>query len=201
MTSPLRKASLEPQVQASDAARVARELRHAKWFGPARVLAVHVDRLELELDDDELTPSERRVTARNALAWPYEPAAGDELLALVGPRGAFVIGVLSGTGKTRLSFEGDVELRAEGGTLRLAGDDGVSIDGPAVAIRARAIDLVADAASHIFGTLKKTVRELYVLRAGERHDIVEGASVTHAKTARILTREKVTINGKEIFLG
>jgi hypothetical protein len=45
------------------------------------------------------------------------------------------------------------------------------------------------------------VRQLLSVRAGEQHTLVEGTSQLVAKNARTLSEGKVTINGKEIFLG
>jgi len=49
--------------------------------------------------------------------------------------------------------------------------------------------------------LRRHVRDLLSLRAGKSHTVVDGSSFSQSKSATILTEEKVTINGKEIFLG
>ncbi|MBK6513146.1 MAG: DUF3540 domain-containing protein [Polyangiaceae bacterium] len=178
------------------AAGVAAALAGAgRTLGPGRVTAMKADRLTLSLSDGRL------VEARSALAWPYEPALGDELLVVGEGDLHYVIGVLRGTGTTRLAFEGDVELSARGGSVDIRADRGVSIGAPDVHVEADRLTIVAEAAQKIVGTLRQTVRELFTLRAKEQHTLVEGNVLSHSKATRIVSEEKVTINGKEIFLG
>lgn len=179
----------------------------ARFFGPGRVTALLADRIELAIPSESATPvrdgaaPERIVEARNALAWPYEPMVGDELLVAGGGAAFFVIGVLRGSGTTQLAFDGDLELYARGGELRLAADRGVRIDAPEVAVRSQAFHVVAEAATQIVGTLRHTVRELFALRAKEHVSQVEGNVLSQAKSMRMVSEDKVTLNGKEIFLG
>lgn len=174
----------------------------ARFFGPGRVTAMFADRIELSLSSEDAGQHVmEKVVARNALAWPYQPVVGDELLVAGGGSAYFVIGVLRGSGTTQLAFDGNVELRARGGELRLAADRGVQIDAPEVAVRSHAFHVVAEAATQIVGTLRHTVRELFALRAKEQVTQVEGTVLSHAKSMRMVSEDKVTLNGKEIFLG
>ncbi|MFO0554673.1 MAG: DUF3540 domain-containing protein [Polyangiaceae bacterium] len=165
-----------------------------RYLGPGVVVATRADRIELELEGGE------RVDARAALPWPYEAAVGDELLVVGEGARHFVIGVLRGRGAIRLDFEGDVKLSATG-RLDLAADKGVSIRAPDVHVESDRLTIVAEAAHKIVGTLRQTVRDLFTLRAKEQHTLVEGNVLSHSKATRIVSEEKVTINGKEIFLG
>ena len=136
-----------------------------------------------------------------ALAFTYAPVPGDIALVIGNPDGHYVIGVLSGQGKATLAIPGDVELRAVGGRLRLTGDKGVSIDGDDVEVRAGALRMIAGTLSQKLHTLRQTVTELWSVRAGEAHTVVDGATLQQSKSATILTEENVTINGRAIHLG
>jgi hypothetical protein len=164
------------------------------WLSPCRVTSLGAAGVDVR------TPDGRVFAARLALALPYEPAVGDELLLLGDATNAYVVGVLSGSGSTRLALEGDVSLSASG-KLDLRAGQGVSIEAPAVAITTSRLSMVAGRVSQVFDALQKTVRELYSVRAGEQQTLVEGTSQLTAKNSRILSEGKVTINGKEIFLG
>lgn len=166
-----------------------------RYLGPGRVTARSADRLQLTLSTG------RVVEARSALAWPYEAVVGDELLVVGEGEQNYVIGVLRGQGHTRLTFEGDVSITARNGDLRLRADRALSLGAPDVSVDADRLTLVAEAAHKIVGTLRQTVRELFTLRAKEHHTLVEGNVLSHSKATRIVSEEKVTINGKEIFLG
>jgi hypothetical protein len=186
------------EATARSAAResAASSLRAAsEYLGPARVAEVAGGTVTVDL------PGGATARATMALAFPYRPAQGDTLL-VVGRDGAFyVIGVIQGTGETVLSFAGGVELRAEGGPLRLASDQSVEVQAPEVAIDAGRMRLYAEAAVEKLGTLYQHVRGLLRARAGESETIVDAGALTRAKSATILTEEAMTLNGKQINLG
>jgi hypothetical protein len=165
------------------------------YLGPARVLEVAGSAVSVSLPDGA------SARARMALAFPYRPSRGDTLL-VVGREGVFyVIGVLEGAGDTVLSFAGGVELRAEGGPLRLASDQAVELRAPEVGVDAGSLRLFAEAAVEKLGALYQHVRGLYRARAGESETVVDGSALTRAGSATILTSETMTINGKQIHLG
>lgn len=165
------------------------------YLGPARVVAATPAGVRVEIGGVE-------ATATMALAFPYEPVEGDVLL-VIGAEGGdcYVIGVLSGAGRTVLDVPGDVEIRARGGSLSLAGEQGVHIAGPEVAIEARTLRSTADALVQKVGTLYQRVAALLSVRAGESETVVDGAQVTRAKTAAFLTEGAMSLNGKQIHLG
>lgn len=164
------------------------------WLSPGLVVAVAADHVVLEL------ASKQRVKARMALAIPYEAALGDELLVLGGASQAYVTGVLQGRGQNSLVMKGDVRLAAEG-KLSIASTESITFEAPVVETRAEAIHTVAGRVTEVFDSVRKTVRQLLAVRAGEQNTLVEGTSQLVAKNARTLSEGKVTINGKEIFLG
>ncbi|NUP09201.1 MAG: DUF3540 domain-containing protein [Polyangiaceae bacterium] len=164
------------------------------WLRPAQVVATTADSVRVTTADGRI------VSARLALALPYEPAIGDELLLLGDASSAYVVGVLRGSGQTRLALEGDVALSASG-RLELRGGTGVAIDAPEVQVRATRVGILASRMTEIYDTVRTTVRELLSVRAAEQRTLVDGTSHLQAKNARVLSEAKVTINGKEIFLG
>jgi hypothetical protein len=165
------------------------------YLGPAAVLDVRPGAVQVELRGGTV------VTARMALAFPYEPAPGDTLLVIGKGADHYVIGVLHGSGRTSLTMVGDVELRASEGVLRLSGDRGVELRGPEVEISASKLRVVAAAALQRFTSLCQRVTDLLSVQAGEAHTVVHGSQLTQAKNATMLTEEIMTINGKQIHLG
>lgn len=163
-------------------------------LGPAEVLKGGAAAVTVRLADG----SERE--AKVALAFAYEPAEGDTVLAIGDEAGCYVIGVLAGTGKAALTFPGDLTVRA-GGRLHLAGEDGVDIEGPAVQVRTGTLSMLARAVTQRFDSLKQHVVDLLSVQAGKQHTTIEGSSFTSAESSTLLTKEKVTINGKAIHLG
>jgi hypothetical protein len=143
----------------------------------------------------------REVSATFALALPYAACEGDLLLLIGDQAGYFVIGVVSGQGKTSLEMQGNVSLRAVGGQLDLTGDEGVRVRGPSVEVHADKLRTVARSVVEMFQTFHQHVAELLHVQAGQQVSIVDEGSYQQAKTTAIQTEETVTINGKEIHLG
>lgn len=164
-------------------------------LGPAEVIEVNASEVKVELPDGSI------VRAALALAFPYEPSVGDTLLVIGKGDDHYSIGVLRGTGKAALSFQGDVDLRAVGGSLTLAADKGVEIEGPEVLVRSSKLRMIAETVIEKFASVYQRVSGLLSVHAKEAHTVVEEASLTHAKSASITTEETVTVNGKQIHLG
>jgi hypothetical protein len=165
------------------------------YLGPAAVVEVGPGDLEARL------PGGAVVRAELALAFPYRPAAEDVVLVIGRGDAHYVIGVLRGSGETTLSFEGDVSLRAVRGKLRLTGDEGVEVKGRELEILVGAFKLVADSMVHKATSAYQRITGLFSARAGESHTVVDGTSTSKAKNGVLLTEEKMTINGKQIYLG
>ena len=176
----------------SEAAAVARA---EDYLGPATVVETGSPEVKVELPDGGVR------AARPAFVVPYEPAAGDVLLVIAKGASCYAIGVLHGTGKTVLAMPGDVEVRAEGGTLRFFGEKGIDLVGPEVSVQAEKLRMVAGSVTQKFTSLVQRVRGLLSVQAKEVHTVAEEAHVTHAKSAAVLTEETMTINGKQIHLG
>jgi Protein of unknown function (DUF3540) len=164
------------------------------YLGPAEVVGLGPP-LAVRL------PSGAVVDAAMALAVPYEPAMADEVLVIGKGEGHYVIGVLHGRGRVSLALEGDVDLHATNGKLRLRGDAGVELLGPELQVRTGRVEVIAGAVIQRFASLTQRVAKLLSVRAGEAHTVVEGAQVTQAESAAILTEGTMTLNGKQIHLG
>jgi hypothetical protein len=167
----------------------------AEYLGPAPVVRVEGSDVIVEL------PGGATVRAALAFAFPYAPSSGDVLLVIGKGGEHYAIGVLQGTGRTTLTFPGDVELRAEGGALRLWGEKGVELLGPGLAVQVDKIQVIAGAVTQKLGSLVQRVRDLASLHAREVHTTVDESAVTKARNASVLTEETMTINGKEVHLG
>lgn len=164
------------------------------YLGPAKVVQAAALTADVEL------PTGTRQTARLALAYTYEPRAGDEVLVIGNADGHWIIGVIQGTGPAVMRFPADAEISA-GGTLRLTADQGVEVRALDFAVTTQKIRMIASEVAHSFKNLRQRVQELMSVQAGQTHTVVEGSMHSQSKSASILTEEKVSINGKEVHLG
>jgi hypothetical protein len=185
------KTSHEPAFSASHATPVGSA---CDYLGPARVLGGGPTQIDVELSPG------RAVSAKLALAFPYAWRADDTVLVIGGPAGHYVIGVLQGAGASVVDVPGDLELRA-GGQLRLTAERGVCIEAPVVEMRSAKLNVLADAVVHTFTSLRQRVRELLSVQAGSTHTVVEQTAYSQAESVTMLTKDKMTLNGKAIHLG
>ncbi|NUP14099.1 MAG: DUF3540 domain-containing protein [Polyangiaceae bacterium] len=167
----------------------------ATYLGPGLVSEVRGREVTIEL------PAGGTVVATLALAFLYEPVPGDVLLLIGNADAHYAIGVLHATGKAVLAFHGDVDVHAVDGTLRLSGDRGVQVDAPEVEVHAGKLRMMADSVIQKFNSVYQRVSGLLNTHAGKSHTVVDGASFTQAESGTILTKEVMTINGKQIHLG
>jgi len=165
------------------------------FLGPARVLGVRGLMPEVELPDGRVT------VAQMALAFPYNFAKGDRLLVVRKDEDTYVIGVLETQGQIALRFQGNVKLHAVGGTLELAGDEGLALRSPEVAVHARKMKSFVESMVQKCGDFVQTVRDTLHIQAGEKHEHIAGSSQLQADAHSVLTKGVVTINGKEVHLG
>lgn len=164
------------------------------YLGPAKVVHVRGIVVDVEL------PQGRQESARLALAYTYEPCVGDEVLVIGNGDGYWIIGVMHGQGPAVLRFPADAELSA-GGTLRITADRNVDVRTRDFSVTSQKIRMIAAEVAHSFTSLRQRVQELWSVQAGQTHTVVEGSMHSQAKSATILTEEKVAINGKEVHLG
>jgi len=180
-----------PQVFRGDLAPV---LDGETQLGGARVLDVVGSEPEVELADG------RHATARMALAFPYVPVIGDELLVIGKADRHFVIGVLRAGGETTLQFPGDVTLRSER-DLHLEADEGIELSAAEIDVRVGTMRVVADTVVESAREFYQRVRDLWSVHAGEKNEQVMGEWSSRSEKASITTAEDVSVNGKEIRLG
>jgi len=165
------------------------------YLGPAEVTAVGAEGATVRLTSGIETH------AMAAFALPYEPALGDTLLVIGGPDGHYAIGVLAGHGRATLAVPGDLELHAQGGKLRLAGDSGVEIAGKSFDVLVDKMKVTAGDVVHKCASLYERVSKVFSAHHKQAHTVVDDESYTRAKRATVLTEETMTINGKQIHLG
>ncbi len=167
----------------------------ADYLGPARVTGMSGTHVLVRREDGAEAPAEM------ALAFPYRPQVADVLLVIAKDHAHYVIGVLQGHGHTALHFHGDVELRAVGGRLDLAADRGIGIDSAQIDIIGDKVKVVASALTHKATNLYQRVRGLLSVHSADSQAVVTGQWTAQSQRAEILTKETVTINGKEVHLG
>ncbi|MCU0723637.1 MAG: DUF3540 domain-containing protein [Planctomycetes bacterium] len=143
----------------------------------------------------------RVVTAAMALGYVYAPQPGD-LLLLIGQEGLhFVIGVIHGTGSAVLAFPGDVDLQAPAGRMRLFAAKGVAVHSPEVSVKTGSWTLLTDTLVEKAADAYRFVKGLLSLRAGSRHEVVEGRSFEKADRIYLRAENEVNVDGKTIQLG
>jgi hypothetical protein len=169
-------------------------LEESTYLGPARVHRVAGNRLQLEFPDE-------LPWAILALAYPYQPAVGDTVLAAGQGQNWYVIGVLNGTGKTTLMVSGDFEVLAPRGRIRLVAGKGVQVKSPKVGITADKFELVARRAMEQFAEATRWIKEAFQIRAGRIRTQVEGDYRLKAKRINERADEDVKIDGNKIHLG
>ena len=167
------------------------------YLGPATV--VHTAGRTVVVRLAHTTAEE--VRAELAFTVPYEPQVGDALLVMGQDRRFYALGVLAGEGRTSLEFHGDVDLRAFGGTLRIASDEKVEIEAPRITLRAGVLRTLAQSIHEKADQLHRWVRGLLAVRAGTSRRTVEGEDSTRCHDSVTLAKDTVKIDGDQLHLG
>lgn len=129
--------------------------------------AENIDATELQTELARVSRAERealRVTAgggeyraRRAASCLLAPALGDLVMVATSARGdCWILAVLERAeeGGTTLEVEGDLNLRARGGAVSVAADEGVRVtSGAEVSLVAPAVRVAADAVRGVFETM------------------------------------------------
>jgi Protein of unknown function (DUF3540) len=169
-------------------------LDQGTYLGPARVHHVAGSRIQLEFPDE-------LPWAMLALAYPYQPAVGDTVLAAGQGQNWYVIGVLQGTGKTTLMVAGDFEVLAPKGRITLIGGKGFHVKSPEVKITAGKLELIAKRISERFFDAARWVKNAWQIRAGRVCTEAEGDYRVKAKRIIERAEQDVRIDGEKIHLG
>lgn len=170
------------------------QLETATYLGPARVIEVCGPCVRLRIPEEE-------VPATLALAYPYLAAPGDLVLAVGYEGNWYVIGVLTGTGKTSFVAPGDLELRAPNGKIDLFSTKEVNVAAPRVTVRAGTFETLARRAVERFGEAFRWVTGLFRLRSGRVRQEVEGKYALDAGRIDQRAEQDVKIDGSKIHLG
>lgn len=158
---------------------------------PGLVLGVdEVGRPLVRLQDGLAT----EVTAEWALPYRYTAAPGDLLWTISRRSRTWVLGVAHGRGRSELAFRGDAALRA-GGTLRLAADRGLRLVGKVVTLRARALEVLAQALEEKLGWASRLVKGALDEVAGSALRVTEGEECLAAGSVTILAEEVARLDG------
>ena len=170
------------------------DLEQQTRLSPARILRVDGTRVQLEFPDEF-------VWATVALAYPYEPAVNDTVLAIGNGEAWYVIGVLHGSGETCLTVPGDLAIRAPNGAIELNAARGVKIKSPAIQVVAGKLEVLAQSVVERFASATRWVKETFQLRSGRMRTRVDGTY--EVKADRIVERADgdVKIDGSQIKLG
>ena len=166
------------------------------FLGPARVVAVAAGRIEAQLGESGPT---REV--RLGMSFPYTPAPGDELLVIEGRDACYAVGVLSATRPQALSFQGDVDVHAVGGTLTLSGEEGVDLEAPRLTLRGETLRTFAGSVSEKADEAYRWVKGLLTVRAGQAQRVVDGEDHSRSERTVILAKGTVKIDGSYLNLG
>ncbi len=173
-------------------------VRVEDYLGPAAL--VRAEGSELYVEIARGVEERIEVRAELALAFPYEPLVGDVLLVIGKGTSFYVIGVLKGHGKSVITIPGDARIEV-GGALDITAQRGVNVLSPSFEVHTSKLRLVAESAVETFTSALRRVRDLFTIQAGKSHTLVDDTAVTQAKSAAIVTKEAVTINGREVHLG
>jgi hypothetical protein len=161
---------------------------------PAEVVAVDGRALRVRL-------AGTIVAARLATPPPWLPSAGDVLLVAGTDAGRYAIGVLEAREPGRIAFDGDIELCAPHGTLRVTAGKGVVIASEAVDVEAERLSLCARTLVERVADAFRTVRGLLQVTAGRTRTLVTGSSYHKAERAYLLADKEVKLNAESINLG
>ncbi len=141
------------------------------------------------------------VWAGNALAFPFQPARGDLVLA-IGQQGKwFVIGLLKTRGDMNFQFPADVTFSTPRGEIKLKSAKGLELHSPNVRIRAGKLELLARSVIEKADSAWRWVKGMLQVRAGRERTDIDDISQTTAKRFIVKAKEDVKIDGDKIYLG
>ena len=167
------------------------------YLGPAKVLGGNGRELRVQLEDETAT----EVTAQAAFSFPYEPHEGDTLLVLGQPSNHFAVGVIAASKPQALAFPGETRVHAMQGRLILSSDQAVELRGPRVSVRTGLLRTVAARVVEKADSMRRWVRGVFALRAGESRRVVDGLDSTRCENSTTLAKDTVKIDGDQLHLG
>jgi len=168
----------------------------ASLVGPATVLEGGATHVRVRLQNGQETE------AQLALAFLYQPQAGDVLLVICPEGACYGIGVLYAQGTPGISVAGDLSLHAVGGKLKLVGDEGVLIHTPNEAtLSAGTLKTIATDVVDKVGTVTSWIKKQLNVRAGEETRVIEGTQTTRSKRSYHLAEDAIKVDAHQVHLG
>jgi hypothetical protein len=137
--------------------------------------------------------------AELALAYPYAPAVGNEVLALCGEK-AWIVGVLRGDNAMTFNVNGALTIEASG-PVKIVSHESLEFQAPLCRVNALRLETLAQVAVQKVGESYTWVRGLFQVFAGRHRTVVEEDAVLRAKYVRQLAEKDVKIDGEQIKLG
>jgi hypothetical protein len=98
-------------------------------------------------------------------------------------------------------FPGDVTIRALAGKLTLASEQAVELCAPRITLRAGLIRTLANEVIEKANELRRWVRGLLAIRAGQSRRVVDGEDTTRCQNSTTLAKDTVTVDGDQLHLG
>ena len=167
-------------------------------LGPAQVTAVASDGTIRAARAEEPAAE---ITVILALASPYRPQAGDSLL-VIGQAGAwYAIGVLSGSGITRIAVPGDLEIAAPNGRLELSAGHAVRLTAPRIDAVARRLQLAADRLIERCQHASSRITGLLDVRAGRSRLAAADSHQVTAPTVQMTAAERIGLDRQRVDRG
>ena len=170
------------------------------YLGAARAVRVERGSLLVALEEEAVARG-TLVRATPALAFPYQPAVGDQLLVIGDAHAFYVIGVLSGRGQSSLEGPRGVSLRAEGGALHLVGDRGVRVSGSRIHVEAERWRKLAATALLTLGQRVTHVRDLQEVEAGDVDELSQSRWVLQARRVLLKALTNARIKSTTVRVG
>ena len=163
--------------------------------GVAQVRQVTAEGLPVVRLDDAWGSS---LVAEWALPYRYEPQVGDLLRVISLGQRAYVLGVHTGRGRTRLAFRGDVRIGARG-TLRLVAHELIRLRSANLSLRAKqALTVTAIEVQEKLGEAVRATKGLLEQRARDWSRVTEGEESVVAREVQVIAATKAVIDGERI---
>lgn len=172
----------------------------ASYLGAARVVRLGPRSILVALEEATVTPN-TLVHATLALGYPYRPAFGDQLLVVGDAASFYIIGVLAGRGRTSFSNPLGVALRAEGGSLGIVGDRGVSIRGDRIHLETQRLRRLATTVVQTFARRVTHVRGTLTVEAGDIDEQAQGGWLLQARRVVVKTLKNARIKSTTVRVG
>jgi len=161
-----------------------------------------------EASVDSLPESEELVTDRGTVTQLWRD--GDSQVLRVSDAGGRLLFRLDEpSGKVTMTVpEGDLELRAERGRVRIHGSEGIDLDGPIIVIRAprlrQVVGVLETRATRVVEKAQEVYRDaegLYQVRARDVRQVAKRTFRALGERLRLKAKKDAKLKGDKIYLG